>query len=102
MKTKSFQEYIEKRLNKDKIAEIRKQAQLEIKILRSIQTMVSDELSEYMKKQNIGFNELVRRLNSSPSHVAKIKRGEANLTLSSLAHLFAMIGKEPKDIFNKK
>lgn len=37
MKTKSFQEYLEKRLDKDEIAEIEEQALLEIKILKSIQ-----------------------------------------------------------------
>ena len=33
MKTKSFKEYLEKRLSKKEIAEIEKQAKLEIKIL---------------------------------------------------------------------
>ena len=56
-------------------------------------------MNDYMKKNKIGFNELVRHLNSSPSHVAKIQRGEANLTLSSLAHLLALMGKDPKDVF---
>lgn len=102
MKTKSFQEYLEKRLNKEEIAEIEEQAELEIKILRSIQQLISDALADYMEKNKIGFNELVRRLDSSPSHVAKIQRGEANLTLSSLAHLFALLGKQPQDIFKIK
>ena len=102
MKTKSFKKYLEKRLDKDEIAEIRQQAQLEIKMLKSFQRMLADMTADYMQKKNIGFNELVRLLDSSPSQVAKIQRGEANLRLSSLAHLFALMGKEPKDIFKTR
>lgn len=102
MKTKSFQKYIETRLTKEEIAEIEKQVEREIKILRSIQKSISDAMDYYMKKNKVGFNELVRRLDSSPTHVAKIRRGEANLTVSSLAHLFAVLGKEPEDIFKRK
>lgn len=102
MKTKSFQKYLEQRLNKDEIAEIEVQARLEIKILASIQQLISSAMEDYMEKNNIGFNELVRRLDSSPAHVAKIRRGEANLTLSSLAHLFAALGKEPQEVFKNR
>ena len=101
MKTRSFQSYLEKRLSKKEIAEIERQAELEVKILKSIQDTISKTMTEYMEVNNIEFNELVKRLDSSPSHVAKIQRGEANLTLSSLAHIFALLGKEPQDIFKK-
>ena len=102
MKTKSFKKYLEKRLDKVEIAEIKQQAQLEIKMLKSLQRMLADMMADYMKMNKVGFNELVRLLDSSPSQVAKIQRGEANLRLSSLAHLFALMGKEPKDIFKTK
>jgi transcriptional regulator with XRE-family HTH domain len=101
MKTKSFQEYLEKRLSKEEIAEIEEQAELEVRILKSIQKALSDAMSEYMKKRKVGFNELVRRLDYSPSQVAKIQKGEANLTVSSLAHILALLGKEPQDVFSK-
>lgn len=101
-KTKSFQEYLEKRLDKDEIAEIEEQALLEVKILQSIQKSIADAMTDYMDENKIGFNELVRRLDSSPAHVAKIQKGEANLTVSSLAHILALLGKEPQDIFKKK
>jgi len=99
MKTKSFKEYLEKRLDKNEIKEIEKQAALEIKILKYMQQFILDTVNEYMETNNMGFNDLVRQLASSPSHVAKIQRGEANLTLSSFAHLLASMGKEPKDVF---
>ncbi len=102
MKTKSFQKYLEKRLDKNEIAEIKQQAQLELRILKSIKNIIADTMADYMKKNQIGFNELVRLLDSSPAQVAKIQRGEANLTISSLAHLFALMGKEPKDVFKNR
>jgi transcriptional regulator with XRE-family HTH domain len=69
--------------------------------LKSIQDSIAAAMSDYMKKNKIGFNEFVRRLDSSPAHVAKIQRGKTNLTLSSLAHLLALMGKEPKDVFKR-
>lgn len=101
MKTKSFQKYLEKRLDKEEIDDIEKQAALEIKYLESIQKMISNMMSSYMKKNNVGFNELVRQLDWSPSKVAKIQRGEANITIASLAHLFALLGKDPNEVFKK-
>ena len=101
MKTKSFQDYLEKRLDKKEIAQIKEQAEREVKIFKSFQKMLSDMTNEYMKKNKVGFNELARLLDSSPSQLAKIQKGEANLRLSSVAHLFALMDKNPKDIFRK-
>ena len=41
MKTKSFKKYLEKRLDKAEIAEIKEQAQLEVKMLKSLKRMLS-------------------------------------------------------------
>lgn len=102
MKTKSFQEYLEKRLDKKEIAQIEKQAQREIEMLISMQQGISKMVDDYMQKNNIGFNELAKLLNSSASHVSKIRRGEANLTMSSLAHIFAALGQDPQEVFKIK
>lgn len=102
MKTKSFQEYLEKRLSEDEIREIEQQAHLEVSILQTLQKDIANAIDAYMQKTNIGFNELVRRLNSSPTQLAKIQKGDANLTLASLAHIFALIGQEPHLIFKTK
>ena len=99
MKTKSFHDYLKKRLTDEEIIEIERKAQLEVDILKSIQKVLADTMAQYMKKNKIGFNEVVRRLSTSPSQAAKIQRGEANLTLASFAHFLALMGKEPKDIF---
>jgi len=101
MKTKSFYDLIKTKLFQEQLDEIEKQALLEIAILRSIQKILSDTMAEYMKKNKVGFNEVVRRLSTSPSQAAKIQRGQANLTLASFAHFLALMGKEPKDIFKR-
>ncbi|HEV2916539.1 MAG TPA: helix-turn-helix domain-containing protein [Candidatus Babeliales bacterium] len=101
MKTKSFQKYLEQRLNKNEIATIEAQAALEVRYLQTIQKMISDIMNDYMKINKIGFNDLVRKLDWSPSKVAKIQKGEANITLASLAHLCALLGKDPHEIFKR-
>lgn len=102
MKPRSFDKYVAKRLTKVEIAEIKKQALLEKSVLDALQQDIAKAMARYMKKNDIGFNELVDRLDTSPSHVTKIQKGTANLTLSSLAHLFATIGEEPKLVFKKR
>ncbi len=99
MKTKSFYDLIKTKLSEEQLDEIEKQAQREVDILKSIQKVLSDTMAEYMKKNKVGFNEVVRRLSTSPSQAAKIQRGQANLTLASFAHFLALMGKEPKDLF---
>src|SRR6185503_1419654 len=99
MKTKSFNDYLKTRLTDEEITEIKRKAQLEVAIFKSIQKILSDTMAEYMKKNKVGFNEVVRRLSTSPSQAAKIQRGQANLTLASFAHFLALMGKEPKDVF---
>lgn len=99
MKTKSFDDLIKTKLSQEQLDEIKRQAQLEVAILRSIQKVLADTMAEYMKKNKVGFNEIVRRLGTSPSQTAKIQRGQANLTLASFAHFLALMDKEPKDVF---
>lgn len=99
MKVKNFQTYLEKRIGKNEIAKIEQQALLEKIALESMQNDISNAITTYMTQENIGFNELVRRLGTSPSQVVKMQKGTANLTLASLAHLFALIKKQPHIIF---
>lgn len=96
MKTKKFQEHLEKRLAKNEIAEIEQQAEFEYQALQTLRLFIAKALAEYVLKENIGFNELVRRLGISPTQVAKIQKGEANLTIASMAHIFGLLKKIPK------
>lgn len=102
MKLKNFRNLIEERFSKNEIALIEKQAKLEVKALRALQESIKLAIDDYMKANNVGFNELVRRLNSNATQISKIQRGQANLTLASLAHLSALLGQEPSLIFKKR
>jgi len=62
-------------------------------ITRSIQCMADEE---------IAFNEIVRRLQISPTQANKILKGEANLTLNSIAHVAALLNKQPKIVFEER
>ena len=95
MKTKSFDNYLQQRLDKKEIAVIKQQAKREYQVLKSLQDDIAGALSNYVDKEKIGFNELVRRLAMSPAQVSKIQKGEANLTLASLAHIFALLKQHP-------
>lgn len=95
MVTKNFKTYLDKRLDKKEIAEIERQAENEVRALRDLQDDISKVIAEYMVKNDIGFNEVVRRLDISPTQLTKIQKGEANLTLASIAHISALIGKAP-------
>lgn len=101
MKTKSFRKYLEKRLDKAEIKELEKQADLEAKALIALQNQVSEAVEQYAEKESIGFNELVRRMGVSPTQASKIQKGEANLTLATLAHIAAMLGKKPLISFKR-
>lgn len=102
MKTKNFQQYLNKRLDKAEIAEIETLAVLEMEFLKSLQKDVSEAVATYMKEEQIGFNELVRRLDVSPTQVSKIQSGNANLTLATIAHLFALLKLKPQLVIKNK
>ena len=72
-----------------------------MKILKSLQD-VSTALAKYMNDEQIGFNEVVRRLNISPTQASKIQSGEANLTLATIAHVFALLKMRPHLIIKQQ
>jgi len=100
MKVKSFKAHLEKRLDKKEIAEIEKAAEIESDTLRILQHDVSKAVIKYMSSKDVGFNELVRKLGKSPSQVSKIIKGEANLTLASIAQLYALMGRKAHIVAN--
>src|SRR3989344_4792729 len=99
MQTRSFQKYLEKRLDQTEIKTIEKQAHLEKKLLESLQSDVANAVSNYMHQEKIGFNELTRRLAMSPTQLARIQRGQANLTLATIAHIFALLNCQVRLVF---
>jgi transcriptional regulator with XRE-family HTH domain len=102
MKLGNFQDLLDKKFTKEELAEIDHEVELELAALKSLQQSVQKLFENYMKQHNLGFNELVRKLNSTPKQVSKIQKGQANLTLASLAMLSAKLGQEPVISFKKK
>lgn len=80
---------------KDYCQQITKQELCQKLYLQQLQQQIADEVHLYMNEENIGFNELVRRLDMSPTKVSNIKKKKANLTLASVARLFALLNREP-------
>ena len=102
MKLGNFQDLLDAKFTKEELAEIDREAELELAALKALQQNVKDLFENYMKQNNFGFNELVRKLDSTPKQVSRIQKGQANLTLASLAMLSAKLGQEPVISFKKK
>lgn len=100
MRLKSFQDCLQSRLDPEDLRRLEVRASLEIEALKSLQLGVSAALEAYAKREQIGFNELLRRLAISPSQLLKIQRGEANITLASVAHIAALLGCMPSLSFS--
>jgi hypothetical protein len=71
----------------------------ELAILRAMQESVSKAVAGFMAQENIGFNELTRRMETSTRQSARILKGEANLTLATIAELAAVMGKRARIVF---
>lgn len=102
MKKKSFERYLEKRLDKKEIAAIEEAAKIEYDSIIMLQQDVAKAVKDYMDREKIGFNDFVRRLGKSPAQVSKIIKGEANLTLASVAQIYAIMGFRAKIVIDKK
>lgn len=100
MKLMNFRDHLKKRLDKDEINELEKQAQIEYEALKLLQHDVAAVIAEHMEEKGISFNELIKNLGISPTQGAKIKKGEANLTFASLAHIAGYLGKRPHIVFS--
>jgi antitoxin component HigA of HigAB toxin-antitoxin module len=94
MKVKSFQQYLEKRLDKKDIADIEKAAKVEFEILSELQNEVAQDVINFMSEKKLGFNDIVSKLGKSPTQVSNIIKGKANLTMATIAQIYAMMGKK--------
>ncbi|MCH9770626.1 MAG: hypothetical protein K0U12_07080 [Gammaproteobacteria bacterium] len=94
MKAKSFKKYLEKRLDQAEIKQIERAARIEFEIFSMLQNDIAKDVARFMSDNDIGFNELVRKLGKSPSQVSNIIKGEANLTLATIAQVYALMGKK--------
>ncbi len=102
MKLGKFKDLAEKRFGKKKLAQLDREVELEAEAMRTLQTNIKDALTQYMHNHDIGFNETSRRLGLTARQISQIQKGKANLRLSTIAHLSAMLGKTPVIMFKKK
>ena len=88
-----------KLLSPEERAEVDQQADKMIAAMRELQESVSSAVASYMAKEKIGFNELTRRLDTSSRQTSRLLKGEANLTMASIAELAAVMGKKARVVF---
>ncbi len=69
------------------------------RLMQTLAAQVSKALTQYMIREGIGFNELERRLQMSSATVAKLLRGQSNITLDTIAALALVLEQEPKLLF---
>lgn len=96
---KPMRKSVGKKANQAKNSSRKREADVEQKAVKLLQKDISQGVEKYMAKEKIGFNELVRRLGASPTQTLRILRGEANLTMASVAHLAALFKKTPRLVF---
>jgi hypothetical protein len=76
------------------------QEYLKIAALRSMQESLSREIAAYMSAHGLGFVEFTKRLGTSTRQTSRILKGEANVTLATLAEVAVHIAKVPKIVFD--
>lgn len=81
-------------LTPEQIQKNEKEAALEIAALCSMQESLSREIAAYMSAHGLGFVEFTKRLGTSTRQTSRILKGEANVTLATLAEVAVHIGKD--------
>ena len=107
MKTKhelveNFEDYSDIRkemFSKEEIDHLDASAEAEIQAIKSLQESISAAVADYMAREKIGFNELTRRLEVSTRITSKLVKGNSNLSMGTIAHLSALIGRKPRIVF---
>lgn len=92
MKFHSFDAYLKKRLTPEEIAEIKEEARMAYESFLALQEDVSKAVIDHMAKNEMRFNDFVKQSGKSATQVSKIIQGEANLTLATVAQLYASMG----------
>ncbi len=102
MKKKKLKAYLDKRLDKSEIADIKQAAEIEYETLDILREDISKAVIDYMADKNIGFNDFVRETGKTPAQISKIIKGESNLTLSSIAQIYSIMGSHAHIVMGKK
>lgn len=89
------------RLSAEEIKKADREAANELDALKAMQESLTREIAAYMAKEAIGIVELTKRLETSTRQTSRIMKGEANVTLATLAEVATHIGKVPRIIFEE-
>lgn len=95
MKTKKLNDLMAKFYTEDELKEATIKAKLRAKIMLSI----SDNVRQKMEEKNIGFNDLVRIIGTSPAQINRVLNGNTNLTIDSLLKICTALDLEPEITF---
>jgi hypothetical protein len=98
-KFENYEDFRKEMFTPDEIKELDAAARIEIEAIKSLQESITTAVAAYMSKEEIGFNELTRRLEVSSRITSKLVKGNANLSMGTIAHLSALLGKKPKIVF---
>jgi hydroxymethylpyrimidine pyrophosphatase-like HAD family hydrolase len=97
MKIKDFEELSKKFLTDEE----RHSAKLNAQIKFQMMLEISEKIKKEMEAEQVGFNELVKHMRTSPAHLTHILNGNANLTIGSLARVCTALNIEPHIVFKK-
>ncbi|MBX9704381.1 MAG: hypothetical protein K2X39_09540 [Silvanigrellaceae bacterium] len=86
----------------EEIKRIHNRAKKRSAIRKKMSESISAAVALFMAKEGIGFNELTKRLQISPTTTTKIIRGDANLTLETIALVAETINMSPNISFIKE
>ncbi len=92
---KKFNDYLATRFPESEIRQLNSAAKDEYNSLHYLQQQIANQLQEYMNVEDIGFNELAKRLALSASQLSKLRQGRANITLATFSHVLSVIHKQP-------
>lgn len=97
MKTKKLNDLIEKFYTEDEMKEATVKSKLRAKLMLSI----SENVKQKMEEKNIGFNDLVKIIGTSPAQINRVLNGNTNLTIDSLVKICTALDLEPEITFKK-
>lgn len=95
MKTKKLNDLMKKFYTDDEMKEAALKAKLRAKLMLSI----SENIKHKMEEKNIGFNDLVKIMGTSPAQINRVLNGNTNLTIDSLVKICAALDLEAEITF---
>ncbi len=98
-KLEKWQDVRKELFSKKELKELDEEFELKSAAIKALQDSLSREVAAYMAAEDIGFNELTRRMGISTRQTSKIVHATGNLTMATIADLAAFMGKTPKIVF---